>query len=697
MALRLLGVFASIVLFVMIGCGNLGGGCGGPAGGSDRDGDGVADASDNCPDDANPGQEDGDDDGIGDVCDPSPDDPNPPQGDADGDGIGNIDDNCRNKANPLQEDDDGDGIGNVCDNCSETPNSSQTDADADSVGDACDNCTTRANANQEDGDGDGVGDACDNCPGDANPLQTDGNGNGVGDACEGDFDGDGVDDPEDNCPNDANPGQTDGDEDGVGDACDNCTNDPNSLQTDDDGDTIGNDCDNCPDDANKDQKDTDSDTVGDECDNCKFLANADQDDTDEDGIGDACEGDEDSDDVPDDDDNCPNDRNPANSTAFDCNEDGDTSDPGEAVGEQCDQDGDGLGDVCDNCPNKANAGQDDADEDEVGDACDNCRNKANKNQNDSDGDGIGDACDDGGTTQPDQVAVTIQPGADQVTDPCEEITLTATTVPGVATVTWSIEPDPGAPHWVPGNANTPATFFAPMNGVFTITATGSNSPANTDGLASVRVSLPTFTKSSGAARSAALGFGEEVVTLTLAQRVLDSGRFTPAATWEADAGNAAPVTITAVPGSDTNAIFTAPDLTQTTDLSFKATVDGCPLGSLAGTLVVPIQYAEIDSIDVPSTITLDVPTSLAVTVSGIDAGDFKAFFSASAVDDGELPEGVALTLVQDFQCSPNDTLPGACLTVTAGAGETLEIKVELLATAGSLTEASVVVDIVAAP
>jgi len=38
----------------------------------DTDGDGVPDATDNCPNDANPNQEDADGDGVGDVCDPTP-------------------------------------------------------------------------------------------------------------------------------------------------------------------------------------------------------------------------------------------------------------------------------------------------------------------------------------------------------------------------------------------------------------------------------------------------------------------------------------------------------------------------------------------------------------------------------------------------------------------------------------------------
>ena len=37
---------------------------------TDRDSDGILNLDDNCPDDANPGQEDIDDDQIGDACDP---------------------------------------------------------------------------------------------------------------------------------------------------------------------------------------------------------------------------------------------------------------------------------------------------------------------------------------------------------------------------------------------------------------------------------------------------------------------------------------------------------------------------------------------------------------------------------------------------------------------------------------------------
>lgn len=71
----------------------------------DSDGDGVQDATDNCPLVTNPDQADADGDGQGDVCD----------GDADGDGVADATDNCPLVANPDQADADGDGQGDACD------------------------------------------------------------------------------------------------------------------------------------------------------------------------------------------------------------------------------------------------------------------------------------------------------------------------------------------------------------------------------------------------------------------------------------------------------------------------------------------------------------------------------------------------------------------------------------------------------
>lgn len=131
----------------------------------------------------------------------------PLPGDRDGDGVPDEFDNCPDHYNPDQADHDGDGIGDVCDVCSGLAGEDQTDTDHDGVGDACDNCPTVGNIDQIDSDGDGLGDACDNCPLVANLDQLDTDEDEIGDAC-------------DNCPFDYNPLQTDTDEDGIGDACD---------------------------------------------------------------------------------------------------------------------------------------------------------------------------------------------------------------------------------------------------------------------------------------------------------------------------------------------------------------------------------------------------------------------------------------------------------------------------------------------
>jgi len=246
-----------------------------PATSNDRDGDGVLNATDNCPDDYNPLQEDSDSDGIGDACDNCAAIGNPGQEDDDADGVGNVCDNCPTNYNPSQADGDDDGFGDVCDNCSTAYNPLQEDGDKDDVGDACDNCLNEANPGQEDTDTDGIGDVCDNCPMVSNELQEDADGDDVGDAC-------------DNCNLVANPLQEDSDYDGIGDSCDNCRTQNNPTQADGDGDGFGDACDNCPNFGNPLQEDIDADGVGDSCDNCRSVYNPLQEDADSNGVGDAC-------------------------------------------------------------------------------------------------------------------------------------------------------------------------------------------------------------------------------------------------------------------------------------------------------------------------------------------------------------------------------------------------------------------------
>lgn len=96
----------------------------------DRDGDGIPNATDNCPDVFNPvrpidnmRQADSDMDRVGDACDPCPLNANttmcraPDPNDRDGDGVSNERDNCPDVANPDQADRDMDGKGDACDPC----------------------------------------------------------------------------------------------------------------------------------------------------------------------------------------------------------------------------------------------------------------------------------------------------------------------------------------------------------------------------------------------------------------------------------------------------------------------------------------------------------------------------------------------------------------------------------------------------
>jgi hypothetical protein len=165
----------------------------------DRDADGVFDPDDNCPDDANQGQEDFDYDGIGDACD-----------------------NCLNTPNPDQADWDEDGIGDVCD-----------DSDSDGVFDAGDNCVSDPNPDQTntdatDQDLDNVEgeDPIDSIDNDSDIwVDEDPPGDALGDACDDDDDNDAVPDATDNCPLGSNPGQQDLDDDDVGDVCDHSDGD----------------------------------------------------------------------------------------------------------------------------------------------------------------------------------------------------------------------------------------------------------------------------------------------------------------------------------------------------------------------------------------------------------------------------------------------------------------------------------------
>jgi cytosine/adenosine deaminase-related metal-dependent hydrolase len=103
--------------------------------------------------------------------------------DKDGDGVPNATDNCPTVFNPIRPMDDG----------------KQGDADGDGIGDACDRCPLAQGENctaptMGDLDGDGVPNGTDNCPEDANPDQADSDKDGKGAFCDKDGAGNACDD-----------------------------------------------------------------------------------------------------------------------------------------------------------------------------------------------------------------------------------------------------------------------------------------------------------------------------------------------------------------------------------------------------------------------------------------------------------------------------------------------------------------------
>ena len=320
---------------------------------NDLDGDGVANADDDCPNDAGTstqdqvGCPDDDGDGYSNTGDAFPNDTNEWL-DSDGDGVGNNADAFPYDASETL-DSDGDGVG---DNADAFPQNGfeQYDSDGDGVGDNADAFPNDA-SETHDTDGDGVGDNADAFPLNAFE-QLDSDGDGVGDNTDAfpndatetiDSDGDGVGDNADAFPNDATE-TTDSDGDGVGDNADAFPNDANES-ADADGDGVGDAADECPnseagasvlDNGCSAQTDTDGDGVFDQLDQCP-EENATALDTD----GDGCLDDEDGDGVLDSTDTCPATETGQNVTAAGCSE---------AQLRSLDTDADGVSDFDDQCP-----------------------------------------------------------------------------------------------------------------------------------------------------------------------------------------------------------------------------------------------------------------------------------------------------------------------------------------------------------
>jgi OOP family OmpA-OmpF porin len=203
----------------------------------DRDGDGISDKEDICPDVPGiktlKGCPDRDGDGITDLADLCPDVAGLANlmgcPDRDGDGIADGDDKCPDLKGPAVTmgcpDRDSDGIMDTDDECPDVAGIAAMkgcpDTDNDGITDAKDKCPREAGPAATmgcpDRDGDGITDKDDKCPGDKGPASTSG--------CP-DRDGDGVADKDDACPDkrgdSAHKGCPDTDGDGVYDDTDRC-------------------------------------------------------------------------------------------------------------------------------------------------------------------------------------------------------------------------------------------------------------------------------------------------------------------------------------------------------------------------------------------------------------------------------------------------------------------------------------------
>jgi outer membrane protein OmpA-like peptidoglycan-associated protein len=190
---------------------------------------------------------DKDGDGIADLDDACPELPGKPEfngcPDTDGDGIADAEDACPNEPGaketqgcPVSKDSDNDGVPDDIDRCPLDPEDKDGFQDEDGCPDA-------------DNDGDGIVDKADACPNDAGSIENRG--------CPvTDKDNDGVPDPEDKCPDLPGPkalaGCPDTDADGIADGEDKCpalaglAENAGCPDVDRDGDTIADRLDRCP-------------------------------------------------------------------------------------------------------------------------------------------------------------------------------------------------------------------------------------------------------------------------------------------------------------------------------------------------------------------------------------------------------------------------------------------------------------------
>jgi len=279
------------------------------------------------------------------------------------------------------------------------------------------------------------------------------------------------------------------------------------------------------------------------------------------------------------------------------------------------------------------------------------------------------------------------------------VTLNATPLtPTVQTITWT---QPGGPSVGLNPTTNPTAFTAPTSNsgasqFLTFQATGSATGFD-NGSDTVEISTRPVnttavgTKSSGAAKPT------QTVTIDLADGVNQA--LVPV--WVQDVGDPQKVVLTQ-PQESRSATFSAPQVTATTDLHFIAVINCVAGGKGAvqgGALTVPIQVATVELLPLTVSVGQVVHFYDFVKVNGcpnpgnpgcpsetpatLASKGLQLFFFAStpcipACSGAEpcdgLPNGVDLSIDQNT----------GNMTVTAGAGQTIEIRARLFGTANEL-------------
>jgi len=296
------------------------------------------------------------------------------------------------------------------------------------------------------------------------------------------------------------------------------------------------------------------------------------------------------------------------------------------------------------------------------------------------------------------IQIQVDAGLDQDVTTCQEVTLSASA--GAAglpddqiTISWSGDTglvngfvdalDGTATFTVPVPTDTPAATF---NFTATAVTTTTGYTAGTDDVVITRPEVTPVDQDVGKTSGAAEP--DDIVTLSFAEPVPSEWQDGWSATWTAAESNPVEVTLTPA-GDNREASFVAPDVAETTELTFNAlvvTLDcNTPLVTDSVTVSIQVASAVLDFSPAGNQITIGETFDLTqyTNVTGAPTELEILYFV-----EHPPPDSVAYDIDQDA---------GTLLVTSGMTGTIMTITVEIFGTAGQLAEASDTLEIVAAP